>query len=339
MGTTGKVKSRWTRSFFTALNTRGDEERYSCEICQKDFASPSNLTLHSQVHVIERKFKCEPCQVSFHSQGHLQKHKRSSAHETRVQMTQAFGVPTSDNPRPYGCSECDTAFRKHGHLAKHLRSKSHITRLESRGLIPSGTYAALEKCGQDLKDKLVTTNYEQSLISMREIAMQLFQHQVIISEQQQQHQQQPSYSLPEQMSGGAIHDNHHDMMTSYPSSSSSSSMSAQHQQQQQQILSPTYFSTISTPPLQQAPQPAPMDTHRSMSGPSVMLPAPQQQPSLPPPPPPPQTLFQQQQHQPAPGVYLNDGPGSQMMVTSMLPHHHQQIHSLDYTIRSHHYQH
>lgn len=110
----------------------------------------------------------------------MQKHKRSSAHETRVEMTQAFGIPTSDNPRPYGCPECDTAFRKHGHLAKHLRSKSHITKLEANGLIPVGTYAALEKSGQELKDKLVTTNCEQSLHSLRKIAMQLFQHQTDI---------------------------------------------------------------------------------------------------------------------------------------------------------------
>lgn len=109
--------------------------------------------------------------------GHLQKHKRSSAHETRVEMTQAFGIPTSDNPRPYGCPECDTAFRKHGHLAKHLRSKSHIIKLEANGLVPVGTYAALDKCGQELKDGLVTTNCEQSLASLRKIAMQLFQQQ------------------------------------------------------------------------------------------------------------------------------------------------------------------
>ena len=231
-------------------------------------------------------------------------------------MTQAFGVPTSDNPRPYGCSECDTAFRKHGHLAKHLRSKSHITRLESRGLIPSGTYAALEKCGQDLKDKLVTTNYEQSLISMREIAMQLFQHLTLMNEPQ------PSYSTSEPMT--SVIDNH-ELMTNYPSSS----MSAQ----PQQILSPTYFST---PPLQQVPQAVPPADPRSMPGPGIMLP--HQQPISPP-----QPIFHQQHQQPAPGVYgLDESQNSQMMLSNMMPHHHhhqQQIHSLDYTIRSHHYQH
>lgn len=99
---------------------------------------------------------------------------RSTAHETRVEMTQAFGIPTSDNPRPYGCHECDVAFRKHGHLAKHLRSKSHITKMEANGLVPVGTYAALDKCGAEVRDRLVTTNCEQSLQSLRSIAFSLF---------------------------------------------------------------------------------------------------------------------------------------------------------------------
>lgn len=169
-----KLKSRWTRSFFTALDRKTDDEKYICDICQKDLASPSNLALHQNTHSIERPYKCEPCQVSFVTQGHLQKHIRSSSHETRVAMTQAFGVPSSENPRPYGCTDCDTAFRKHGHLAKHLRSKSHITKLETNGLIPHGTYAAFEKSSVDIKDRLVTINSERSLESLRLIASLLF---------------------------------------------------------------------------------------------------------------------------------------------------------------------
>lgn len=171
---TEKIKSRWTRSFFTALNRKNDEEKYICDICHKDLATPSNLTLHRNTHVIERPYKCEPCQVSFNTQGHLQKHMRSSAHENRVTMTQAFGIPTTDNPRPYGCPECDVAFRKHGHLAKHLRSKSHIMKMESNGLVPAGTYAILEKSGPEVRDRLVTTNCEQSLASLRTVALSLF---------------------------------------------------------------------------------------------------------------------------------------------------------------------
>lgn len=85
-------------------------------------------------------------------------------------MTQAFGVPTLEKPRPYNCPECDIAFRKHGHLAKHLRSKSHITKLESSGLLPPGTYAAFEKSPNHIKDTLITMNSETSLISLQVIA-------------------------------------------------------------------------------------------------------------------------------------------------------------------------
>lgn len=89
-------------------------------------------------------------------------------------MTEAFGIPTTENPRPYGCRECDVAFRKHGHLAKHLRSKLHILKMESNGLVPEGTYALLEKSGAQVKDSLDTTNCELSLRSLRSIAVTLF---------------------------------------------------------------------------------------------------------------------------------------------------------------------
>lgn len=197
-----KIKSRWTREFFTALDRKNEEEKYICDICHKDFNSPSNLSLHKNTHVIERRFKCEPCQVSFNTSGkssplyyntlteniqswckiranmihlgHLQKHLRSTSHENRLVMTEAFGIPTTDNPRPYGCPECDVAFRKHGHLAKHLRSKLHILKMESNGLVPEGTYALLEKSGPQIRDSLDTTNCELSLKSLRSIAMTLF---------------------------------------------------------------------------------------------------------------------------------------------------------------------
>lgn len=89
-------------------------------------------------------------------------------------MTEVFGIPTNDNPRPYGCKDCTIAFRKHGHLAKHLRSKSHILKMEFLRRVPEGTYALLEKSGPQIRDSLDTTNCELSLRSLRSIAMTLF---------------------------------------------------------------------------------------------------------------------------------------------------------------------
>uniref|UniRef100_A0A6G1SER5 Transcription factor E4F1 n=1 Tax=Aceria tosichella TaxID=561515 RepID=A0A6G1SER5_9ACAR len=175
MDAIGKLKARWTRSYYTAQYRETDEEEYICDICQKDLGTPSKLALHRNAHDIERPFRCEICQISFATSAQLQKHTRSAAHENRAEMTQAYGAPTEGNPRPYECDQCVIGFRKFGHLSKHLRSKAHITKLESNGLIPNGLYAALEKCDQEIKDRIVTTNCEQSLESLRSIASIVFQ--------------------------------------------------------------------------------------------------------------------------------------------------------------------
>lgn len=44
-------------------------------------------------------------------------------------------------------------------------------KMESNGLVPAGTYAILEKSGPEVRDRLVTTNCEQSLASLRAIAL------------------------------------------------------------------------------------------------------------------------------------------------------------------------
>lgn len=164
-----KIKSRWTMSFYTGLDIRNREEKYICDICNKDLLNPSNLRLHRDTHVLERSYKCHTCQVSFFTEGKLQKHERSSSHKTREARAEEFGTPTTNNPRPYGCPECDVAFRKFGLLAKHLRSKSHILKMESNGLVPAGTYNKLKQYGPDT---IVTTNFEKSLESLRTLGMQ-----------------------------------------------------------------------------------------------------------------------------------------------------------------------
>lgn len=47
--------------------------------------------------------------------------------------------------------------------------------MEANGQIPVGTYAVFENASQEIRDKLVTTNCEQSLQSLRVIAASLFQ--------------------------------------------------------------------------------------------------------------------------------------------------------------------
>lgn len=110
-----------------------DEGKAECNVCGKTFARASQLTLHMNIHFIERPFRCDPCGVSFRTKGHLIKHRRSSSHDCKVYLTEAWGVANEENPRPFKCPDCKIAFRIHGHLAKHLRSKMHIMRMECLG--------------------------------------------------------------------------------------------------------------------------------------------------------------------------------------------------------------
>lgn len=121
-----------------------DEGKAECNVCGKTFARASQLTLHMNIHYIERPFRCDPCGVSFRTKGHLIKHRRSSSHDCKVYLTEAWGVANEENPRPFKCPDCKIAFRIHGHLAKHLRSKMHIMRMECLGTFSLGLHAPFD---------------------------------------------------------------------------------------------------------------------------------------------------------------------------------------------------
>ena len=115
-----------------------DEGKAECNVCGKVFARASQLSLHMNIHYLERPFRCDPCGVSFRTKGHLIKHRRSSSHDGKVKvcLNDSWGVANEENPRPFKCPDCKIAFRIHGHLAKHLRSKMHIMRMECLGKLP-----------------------------------------------------------------------------------------------------------------------------------------------------------------------------------------------------------
>lgn len=91
--------------------------KYVCGICRKSYHEPHHLTMHKNVHYLERPFPCSSCGVSFQNRALLERHQRSERHACR-----------SDDPRPFKCDPCGVAFRIHGHLAKHLRSKVHTAK-------------------------------------------------------------------------------------------------------------------------------------------------------------------------------------------------------------------
>lgn len=159
----------------SSLNRLGnDDGKCRCSICHKEFNRPSQLTLHMNIHYMERPYRCESCAISFRTNGHLQKHKRSVSHFNKVNRNMTFGTPSTDNPRPFKCHDCKIAFRIHGHLAKHLRSKMHIMKLECLGKLPFGTYAEIERSGANLNE-IDTTDCDNSLESLQVMASRLYE--------------------------------------------------------------------------------------------------------------------------------------------------------------------
>lgn len=151
-----------------------DDGKCKCTFCHKEFNRPAQLSLHMNIHYMERPFRCDSCAVSFRTNGHLQKHKRSVSHFNKVNMNMTFGTPSTDNPRPFKCHDCKIAFRIHGHLAKHLRSKMHIMKLECLGKLPFGTYAEIERSGANLNE-IDTTDCDNSLESLQAMASRLYE--------------------------------------------------------------------------------------------------------------------------------------------------------------------
>ncbi|KAK7012927.1 hypothetical protein SK128_010584 [Halocaridina rubra] len=151
-----------------------DDGKCKCSICHKEFNKQSQLSIHMNIHYMERPYRCDSCAVSFRTNGHLQKHKRSLSHFNKVNMNMTFGTPSTDNPRPFKCHDCKIAFRIHGHLAKHLRSKMHIMKLECLGKLPFGTYAEIERSGANLNE-IDTTDCDNSLESLQAMASRLYE--------------------------------------------------------------------------------------------------------------------------------------------------------------------
>ncbi|XP_068236771.1 transcription factor HIVEP3 isoform X1 [Palaemon carinicauda] len=151
-----------------------DDGKCKCSICHKEFNKQAQLSIHMNIHYMERPYRCDSCSVSFRTNGHLQKHKRSLSHYNKVNMNMTFGTPSTDNPRPFKCHDCKIAFRIHGHLAKHLRSKMHIMKLECLEKLPFGTYAEIERSGANLNE-IDTTDCDNSLESLQSMATRLYE--------------------------------------------------------------------------------------------------------------------------------------------------------------------
>ncbi|XP_055678031.1 zinc finger protein 585A-like [Lutzomyia longipalpis] len=78
------------------------DNRFSCEICSKQFRYKSSLKNHSVCHTGEKRFECDICFKRFTRKGEIIIHKRLH-----------FDL------RPYVCQDCGMAFRKSSNLIRH----------------------------------------------------------------------------------------------------------------------------------------------------------------------------------------------------------------------------
>ena len=82
-----------------------ESQTWHCEVCQKAFASRSNLNRHFLIHTGEKRYKCSICGKAFTQKVILDAHVRTHTGE-----------------RPYKCEWCTQAFAQSSTLRGHMVS-------------------------------------------------------------------------------------------------------------------------------------------------------------------------------------------------------------------------
>ena len=138
--------------------------RYVCDICQTAFPEQQQLTLHKNIHVLQKaKYKCIQCNMTFRSVNTYEKHLANCYYVDDENKLE--NVPSSVNPRPFKCQPCNIAFRLQGFLIKHFRSRTHFNQLESLGTIEKGTF---EKLGTKV-NQLEATSVDDFVTKVKEL--------------------------------------------------------------------------------------------------------------------------------------------------------------------------
>ena len=109
------------------------EKSYKCDMCDKSFSQPSDLTTHTRTHTGEKPYKCDMCDKSFSRSSDLTNHKRTHTGEKPYKCDlcdKSFAVASSltthkrthTGEKPYKCDMCDKSFSRSDTLTIHIRT-------------------------------------------------------------------------------------------------------------------------------------------------------------------------------------------------------------------------
>ncbi|XP_078582592.1 uncharacterized protein LOC144865625 isoform X2 [Branchiostoma floridae x Branchiostoma japonicum] len=133
---TCELKTSFVNSSSKRRKRHMDTEPYSCEICDNQAYTTSQIDRHMMCHSGMKPYKCEECAYRTAHKPNLTRHKRQhtgerpySCHEceykTKDRSDLAKHMKKHTGEKPFKCKECDYRTAYNGDLSKHMRCHTH----------------------------------------------------------------------------------------------------------------------------------------------------------------------------------------------------------------------